>query len=514
MRKAVIAVPPVRDFYFTPHRASALGARILNRELEDNGWDTVLLNLPLMGKARTVTRPRELEYLKHYIVSGETGPLSWFTACHRFGPSFSESAELIAGESPDLLFISSFAWAYADLSLQLAEAAVRIRPELPVIIGGHGPSSLPEYFLKAVHPVYPGRPLFSLVVSGEIEGFGELLRPGKADNRFLDLRKLNPKCDIKPMAGESILRAGRRSISITLTRGCPLKCRFCSNHICHGRDFRSSPPGMWVDEVIRINEKYGDTPKIFHLNIEDDNILFMKNDFFSFLDAVRKHYPEVSFSAENGLDYMMLEEQDIIRLKQSGFTRLNLSLAVLSEDSRNKEHRDGDPEKLEKLIHHCHEADLPVTTHFICGLDGDNREDIVKTLRFLDRLPCQTGISNFYPVPGLEGFEDAELFLNRSPSLALGSSVYPWTGALSSAQMITAFRLARWSNFRKKLLEPKEKPFPGSTGADSDTEEELFRKITGSRRLHTILKVGKKGSNRTVVPLSHLDEDMVEGFFR
>ncbi|MCK5735715.1 MAG: hypothetical protein KAH21_04515, partial [Spirochaetaceae bacterium] len=156
------------------------------------------------------------------------------------------------------------------------------------------------------------------------------------------------------------------------------------------------------------------------------------------------------------------------------------------------------------LIHRCKTVDLPVTTHFICGLAGDSTGDIIKTLRFLDRLPTQTGISNFYPVPGLEGFTDKDLFLNAAPGLALGSSVYPWTAALSSKQMITAFRLARWSNFRKRI-----EKIPGS-----EIEEELYKTVISIRRLHTIIKIGKKGRDKKIIPVPNLDELMVKDFFQ
>jgi len=506
VRKAVVAVPPVVDFYFTPHRASALGARSLTRELERTGWNTVLLNFPLRGKAQTVPLPGELEYLKPFIIPDETGPLSWFTAYHRFGPSFSLSADMISRENPEVLFISSFAWAYAREALQLAETTALLLPELPIIIGGHGPTALPDYFLNAVHPLYPDKPLFSRVIAGEIEGFGELLFPGNQKERYLDFRESDLMPEPEPIAGESISRAGRRSISITLTRGCPLKCRFCSNHICHGRRFRSSARETWEKEVAGVvnNGKGEQSP--FHLNIEDDNILFLKNDFFSFLDSMKTRYPDISFSAENGLDYMRLDLQDISRLENLGFTHLNLSLAVLSPELRKKEKRDGDPEKLERLLQRCREKDLSVTTHFICGLDGDSSEDILRTLKFLDNLPSQTGISNFYPVPGLEGFTDKSLFLKSFPGLARGSSVYPWTKALSSMQMLTAFRLARWSNFRKKMERDSSIMVTGP-------EEELYRTILKTRRLHTIRRRGKGRTNRAVVPLPRLDDEMVRGFF-
>ncbi|MCK5736724.1 MAG: hypothetical protein KAH21_09610, partial [Spirochaetaceae bacterium] len=96
---------------------------------------------------------------------------------------------------------------------------------------------------------------------------------------------------------------------------------------------------------------------------------------------------------------------------------------------------------------------------------------------------------------------DKDLFLNAAPRLTLGSSVYPWTAALSSTQMITAFRLARWSNFRKK-----HENSVGGTG--NEIEDKLYTRINETRRIHTIIR-GKK----IIIPVPHLDNDMVEAFF-
>jgi len=517
VKKAVITVPSLKDFYFTPHRASALGARVLARELEGTGWDSTLINLPLRGKAHSVPLPSELNYLREYLIPSETGPLSWFKRYRRFGPINTESIDIILNENPDAVFISSFAWAYAQEAMELAEELARSIPEIPIIIGGHGPSSLPEYFLKAPHPRFPGQPLFSLVVVGEVEGSGKLLSESiESEIRYLDLRNKSESKTIQPIAGDSIHRAGRRSVSITLTRGCPRKCRFCSNYICHGREFRSSPPEQWEEEINRIvnrNEMLNLNLNL-NLNIEDDNILFLKKDFFRFLISLKKRYPGITFTAENGLDYMLLDEKDINWLKEIGFTRLNLSLGVLSEQSRSIEHRDGNPEKLERIVHAADKTGLPLTTHFICGLAGDSKEDIIRTLLFLDNLPCSIGISNFYPVPGLEGFTDSKLFLKNNPRLALGSSVYPWNNSLSSSQMITAFRLARWSNFQKKWKGGKT--VNGSTAAEKNikTEHELYQTIKQTNRLHTIIHSGEKGREREIVPVPHLDASMVEAFFQ
>lgn len=490
--KAVIAIPSVLDFYFTPRRAAALGALVLARELTQLGWDTEILNFPIMNRPDKVSLPECLGYLQEHIIQGERGPVSWFRKYQRFGPDSEVSASHVSSRHPDIICISSFAWGYAEEARDLALAIARELPQTPIIIGGHGPSALPEYFINLRHPVYPDRPLFSLVVAGEIEGSAvELTSALRGTGQFLDFRNNPPGDTLRPIAGESLTLGDRRSISAIFTRGCPRQCRFCSNHICHGREFRVSPPESWAKSIFEIT---GENHAV-NLNIEDDNILYCKKDFFGFLTYLKSQLPGISFVAENGLDYLLLDKGDIRRLKELGFIRLNLSLAVLSGSTGLKESRESDPAKLSLLIQEASEHGLPVTTHFISGLSGDSADDIIKTLLFLDGLPTQIGISNFYPVPGLPDFSDPAQFLAGPPRLSLGSSVFPWTGSLTTAQMITAFRLARWSNFRKVK------------GAN----DELSHGLTEGGRLRTV--VGNRKDPR-LIPVPNLDNKMAERFIK
>lgn len=490
--KAVIAIPSVIDFYFTPRRAAALGALVLDRELMELGWDTEILNFPILKQPHNLPLPAELNYLQKYIIPGEKGPVSWFRRYQRFGLDSQAAARQISLGYPDLVCISSFAWGYAEEARDLAVAIARELPQVPIIIGGHAPSALPEYFVNLRHPVFPNKPLFSLVAAGEIEGFAsELINALSGSRQFLDFRRKSSENTLRPIAGESLSLGARRSVSAIFTRGCPRQCRFCSNHICHGREFRVSAPESWA---ISVTEAMGESAAI-NLNIEDDNILYRKKDFFRFLNSLKTRLPNMSFMAENGLDYLLLEKADIRRLKELGFNRLNLSLAVLSRETGVGESRESDPEKLSLLIREASEQDLPVTTHFISGLSGDSAEDIVTTLLFLDKLPTEIGISNFYPVPGLPGFSDPIQFLGRPPRLTLGSSVYPWTGSLSTAQMITAFRLARWSNYRK----------------EQGPADELSLALVGGGRLRTMVGKGKEPK---LIPVPYLDNDMVERFIK
>jgi len=153
--KAVIAIPPVNDFYFTRHRFSGLGCEILASLLKENGCAVQLFNFPLLKKkGRQLKLPQALEYLKLHIIDNEDGGLSFFTRYQHFGPSMAECADQVLASAPDIVFISCFAFCYSDAALELASHIRTIHPEITIAIGGAGVSAYPDFFIRNPHIDY------------------------------------------------------------------------------------------------------------------------------------------------------------------------------------------------------------------------------------------------------------------------------------------------------------------------------------------------------------------------
>ena len=174
---AVIATPSFCDFYTTLHRLSALGEKIVETILHRRGWHTRLLHFPKTGK-QGLPLPPALSHLKTCLIPGEFGPTAFFSKYHRFGPSAEDSAAIILNENPDAVFLSCFAFAYADDTLSLARHLKEQRPSVPVYVGGAGVSVLPGYF-QAENSI-------DAVIAGEAEGaLATFLDGGTApDNRI------------------------------------------------------------------------------------------------------------------------------------------------------------------------------------------------------------------------------------------------------------------------------------------------------------------------------------------
>jgi hypothetical protein len=481
--KAVIATPSITDFYTTTHRLSALGAKIVEKILKREGWDTQLLNFPKMGK-QTLALPASFAHLKPFLIPGEFGPTSFFSRYQRFGPSPEDSAAMILSEEPDAVFLSCFAFAYADDTLSLARYLKKQRPSVPVYVGGAGVSVIPDFFQREES--------IDAVIVGEAEGaltsfVAGNMSPGDSARSHRD----------SPASIDFSIATTRPSknaqwLTTTLSRGCSRKCRFCANHLTHGRVFRTVPMDVFLSAM---NTFPRELP--LHINFEDDNLLLDTDYFFSILEAIRNRFPRVDFSAENGIDYRLLDINTVDRLMALGFRQFNLSMASLSPSILKNSHRRGEPEHLQELLRYLHLKNIPSITYFICGLKQDTPESILANIHFLAQQSTLMGISLFYPVPGLPEFTDTQPFFKSDSHLCAGSAAFPWSGSLTTAQMMTAFRLARFVNFMRKTGYPSQ-------------ERDLLTRVHKERKLYTFQR---KGRQKWMVRPPGLDRDMEEAFF-
>lgn len=494
--RAAVVVPPVRDFYFSPRRASAIGARTVCRVLGEAGWETVLFNFPLQARRPSaLPLPAALGYLEPFILPDESGPTSFFTSWKRFGPDDGTCVRSIVAAEPDAVFFSLFAYAYAESALSLARALRETAPRLPLFIGGAGYTALPERFLATG--------LFEAGIPGEAE---TALPPflERHAGRF-PARHPDGLNDITPV----IAATGRTKrgffVSTSVSRGCPRACAFCSNHLVQGRKFRTAPLERVRAELDALTVPEG--TRLF-FNFEDDNLLIDRDYLFAVMGEVRSRHSDTLFSAENGLDYLLLDDGVLDRLIDAGFRQFNLSLAAVDPAILAGEHRSGDPRRLGEVCTRAAARGVPSVVYFIAGLPGDTPAGTVDALRFVAGLPALCGISPFYAVPGIDGFENPERFADLPPILCAGSACHPWTGTLTTAQLVTAFRLSRFSNLEKAVAAagpggPDGVPRPQAGNAAAFAA--LAARCHRERRLLTIWR------GETVEPPG-LDGTMVERF--
>jgi hypothetical protein len=487
--KAVVVVPPVQDFYFTYHRFSAIGALIVQKIAHSFFDECQLLNFPLDGSgSETIALPQELKYLKKYIIPNETGPLSYFRTYNRYGPSIDICAKKIIETGASCCLISVFAFCYSNTALELIKRIKQLKSDLCIIAGGAGVSVSPDLFLQSTPVDY--------IVKGEAEVALPLLLQyiqGKksidrdtipnigwrSGNEYIltkDVRFTESK-EIVPCAVKTFETQKKIYISTTLSRGCRYKCEFCSNRLSQGSTFRTVVPELFIEQLIEILHTEN-TAKQININFEDDNIMHDYRYLIAVIQMCKKIIPNCTITFENGIDYRLLDPEKCRQLISLGVCQFNFSLATASSDIADTQNRIINVSRLDELYQILQSAAIPVITYFICGFSNDTQQTIINNLKFLSTQPTLAGISMFYAVPGIEGFKYHNTDTTTIARYA-GASAFPWNNSLSTATLLTAFRLSRIVNLMKQLQK-------------SDLELSLLSHIKHERKLFTILKHNKK----------------------
>ena len=486
--KIVLVQPPVEDFYFTPHRSSVLGLHALAYVWTKKGHNCQVLNFPLeKPKKKKIPLPEKLEYLTPYLNkhNNEIKNSLWFSNYYRFGPPIKICCERIMELEPRVVAVSCFAWSYAETTLSLLKMLRENFQENPplLVVGGAGASVMPDFFT----------PFADLVIIGEGENaIGEIEKAVALKRNILPGSKSTTNSPMEIPFSWDIKEKKKNRFTVTtmLSRGCPKMCSFCANHLVFGKALRIvdiKAVLMGIDNILDYVLKKSKSPDLetdrsaehkdkikLHINFEDDNILFKKKYFLTVLEYIKLKCDQnkigFSFSTENGMDYLLLNDDLLVNLKNLNLTQLNLSMASMDSDQLKLEKRVGSIKKLEILLKKSEQLGLPVITYFICGLKNDTPVKIVETLAYLHSLKTSIGISHYYPVPGLADWQDQNVFLDNPPFLCCGSSAYPWNRSLSTRELITAFRLARASNYIKENLY--------DTGLVSNLKNNLLKDVT------------------------------------
>ncbi len=428
----LIVIPPIRDFYFTPHRGSFLGVEIVKKILLKNRFNVKILNLiNLKKKPKNINLPHYLNYLSEYLNKG-----LFFKTFKHFGISYEEAVNLIIKSNPDVVILSCFAFCYAEETIALAKKLKEKQPNLFIAAGGSGVSVFPEFFEKTE--------LFDLIICGEFESiYNEVIDYFEKKKTGIIYPKIFCNNDELEFTLKLTFKTNKITyLSTILSRGCPKNCSFCANFLVFGKKFKT----VSIKKIEKELKQFKISGEKIFVNFEDDNILFAKEYLWEVLELFKKYFKNVLFSFENGIDYMLLEENDIKILVDYGIRQFNFSFVNLSPKILKTSFRISKKEKLEEIVNIIKKFNIPIIVYIIAGLKNDSFQNIVENLLFLSKLKVILGYSPFYPVPGIKDFTIKEKFYNYPPGLLRGSAMYPWYNSVSTSDLIRGFEIARALN--------------------------------------------------------------------
>ena len=285
---------------------------------------------------------------------------------------------------------------------QMATLVKEINKEIPVVVGGAHPSSLPEYVLRNNSidfvVVGEGETTFSelikiLSLKGDLKRIDGLMYKEhgtviqNAPRKFIeDLNSLPfPAWHLLPL--ESYISIGqahgaqrkKRFAPLITSRGCPGKCVFCSIHSVWGYKWRPRSPENIVAEIERLVSSYG----IQEFHFEDDNLTLSKNRMIEMCDLILKKGLNIKWMTPNGVAVNTLDQAVLKKMKESGCFQLNFGIEsgdpIIQKEIINKPLN---LERVQNIINYSKKLGIWTHGFFVIGFPDESVESIRKTIEF------------------------------------------------------------------------------------------------------------------------------------
>jgi radical SAM superfamily enzyme YgiQ (UPF0313 family) len=467
MTDVLLVQPPIRDFYLTAKRTLPYGLASIAAALAARGFTVAILDALATSKSRPAALPPEMSDLRDFYGRPDVSPFSLFNRFRHFGSSFAHIGRRSRESGAWLVGISALFTAYADEALATAAAVKAHHPSSTVVMGGHHPTVLPEHVLAS--------PAVDYVLRGEGEAslplLAEALREGHplGDIPGIGLRRpdgclhLNPPAIVKsadsfPLPAFELVnqryyrRNGRGSAVIVASRGCPLRCSYCSVGGAAWLPYRLRPVEHVLAEIHTAVVRDG----AGFIDFEDENLSLDRGWILGLLQGITRCFGEATLElrAMNGLFPPTLDEEVVAAMRRAGFKTLNVSLGSAQPEQLRRFRRADVAEDFDRALALAERHGLAAVGYIIVGAPHQSAETSVDDLLFLAGRRVLAGVSVFYPAPGSHDYDLCrQLNLLPADFSRMRSSALPIEHTTRRVDSVTLLRLGRVLNFMKHLLD-------------------------------------------------------------
>lgn len=469
MPDILLIQPPIRDFYLTSKRTVPYGLSCIASSLIEAGFSVKIFDALATSKSHKLELPPGMSYLDEFYGKEDISPFALFHTFKHFGYSFEHIGKVAAESGAFLVGISSLFTPYADCALKAAESVKAFNPSCKTVLGGHHPTALP-------HSVMENRAV-DYVLRGEGEVSMHLLARALREKKSLDsipglvfrendgnVKVSDPAMmqdlDKYPLSATGLIknsfymRGKLASAVVSASRGCPMKCSYCSVGASSFLKYRRRSLAFVLEEMRQLITLYNTR----FIDFEDENLALDRKWFITLLKEIISRFgnKEIELRAMNGLFPSSLDEEMVSLMKEAGFKALNLSLGSFSAVQLQRFNRPDVRESFDKALFFAEKYHLQAVGYIIAGAPYQSPEDSISDLICLAERRVLAGVSIFYPSPGSPDYDlcNEHEIIVKDYSL-MRSTAFPVSHTTGRKQAATILRLGRIVNFMKYLTDNK-----------------------------------------------------------
>lgn len=300
--------------------------------------------------------------------------------------------------------------------LKISDAIDKSRNRPFYVLGGHGPSPEPEFFLKKTRAnavvigegevtivellsaIYNHRPLHS--VKGIAFRTGEKVVINERRPLIKDVDSIPvPAYHLFPMNYYRLLRMPHAANSdfvmpVLSGRGCPFKCNFCYRM---DKGFRPRSNEKIINEIMLLKRMYG----ITYIAFSDELLMSSTERTISLCEDFIKANLNIKWCCNGRLNYA---EPEVLNLmKQAGCVFINYGIEAMDDAVLKNMNKVLTTEQIVKGIEATLEAGISPGFNIIFGNIGDSKETLRKGVEFLLKYDDGAQMRTIRPVTPYPG---------------------------------------------------------------------------------------------------------------
>ena len=300
--------------------------------------------------------------------------------------------------------------------INIAQAVNKARHRPYFIIGGHGPSPEPEYFLRKTNAdaVIIGEgddtvvellealsnqaPLHSVKGIAFYEGDRFIFNPSRGLHKDIDSLPF-PAFELFPIDYYRLLRAPHACsrdfvMPIISGRGCPFKCTFCYRM---DEGFRPRKPEAIIDEIKFLKKKYQITYVIF----SDELLMSSPKRVADICESFLKAQLNIRWCCNGRLNFALPEVLKL--MKEAGCLFINYGIESMDNKVLKNINKALTTDMIIKGIEATLRSGISPGFNMIFGNIGDTKETIKKSVKFLKKYDDCSQLRTIRPVTPYPG---------------------------------------------------------------------------------------------------------------
>lgn len=263
-----------------------------------------------------------------------------------------------------------------------------INPNSIIVVGGAHASAVPEMFRGVANHVVVGKGELAMVdIINGVDSFVV------SNHTAFDCFPL-PKYELVAINSYHRTIAGRKSLPMLTTRGCPFQCQFCGLSYLHTMENISfADPEIVVNQIKAIKDKFGITA----IGFQDDIFTLKKERFKKLMQLLKPLDIKFRCHGRAGID----AEDTYAMLADSGCAQVAWGVETGSQYMLDRMNKRSTVQDNYNVIQWAKKYGIDSRSFFVIGFPGETKETLEETKRFIEWAdPDQYFISSFIPYPG------------------------------------------------------------------------------------------------------------------